>query len=141
MFDFLFGGKRKLELIRELVEQRMRDHGFTDIDSRLKVKELGNMELMGTPEAAIVTIIETVFKMQAKGMLLGQIISQMEQHRGSLGHNADDFNEVLQVARGPDAGNAVAMYAFYRVNLEAPGRVTEDQFFNAFNQAAQVLMR
>lgn len=49
MFDFLFGGKRKLELIRELLEQRMRDLGFDDMESRLKVKELGNVELMGTP--------------------------------------------------------------------------------------------
>ena len=41
MFDFIFGGKRKLELIRELLEQRMKEEGFDDIDSRLRVKELG----------------------------------------------------------------------------------------------------
>lgn len=141
MFDFLFGGKKKIELIRELVEQRMRDHGFTDIDSRLKVKELGNMELMGTPEAAIVTIIETVITAQRRGMLLGQILLELESHRKSLGHNPSDFNEILDMARGPSAGDAVPFYAFYRINIEAPGRVTEDQFFNAFNQAAQVLAR
>ena len=43
MFDFMFGGKRKLELIRELLEQRMREEGFDDMDSRLKVKELGKL--------------------------------------------------------------------------------------------------
>lgn len=66
MFDFLFGGKKKLELIRELVEQRMRDVGFDDMDSRLKVKQLSNLQLMGTPEAAIVTIIEATLKMQQR---------------------------------------------------------------------------
>jgi len=139
MFDFLFGGKKKIELIRELVEQRMRDHGFDDMEWRLKVKTLGNMELMGTPEAAIVTIIETVLKMQKRGMLLWQILESIESHRSSLGHNPSDFAEILEVARGRDAGESVPMYALYRVNLEAPGRVTEDQFFNAFSQAAIAL--
>ena len=141
MFDFLFGGKRKLELIRELLEQRMRDHGFTDIASRLKVKQLGNKELMGTPEAAIVTIIETVFSMQKQGRLLGQIINDIETHCRSLGHDSEAFREILDVARGPEAGSAVPMYALYRINIEAPGRVTEEQFASAFSQAVQVLMR
>jgi hypothetical protein len=35
MFDFIFGGKRKLKLISELLEQRMREQGFDDMDSRL----------------------------------------------------------------------------------------------------------
>jgi hypothetical protein len=41
MFNFLFGGKQKLELIRELLEKRMREEGFDDMDSRLQVKQLG----------------------------------------------------------------------------------------------------
>lgn len=62
MFEFVVGGKRKLELIRELLEQRMREEGFDDMGSRLRVKELGKLQLLGTPEGAIVTIVETVFK-------------------------------------------------------------------------------
>ena len=57
MFDFAFGGKRKLELIRELLEQRMREEGFDDMDSRLQVKQLGKLQLLGTPEGGIVTIV------------------------------------------------------------------------------------
>jgi hypothetical protein len=141
MFDFLFGGKKKLELIRELLEQRMRNHGFDDIKSRLKVKQLSNSELLGTPEAAIVTIIETVIKMQSQGMILSQILEAIESHRSSLGHNPEQFGTIIDLARGEDAGSAVAIYTFYRINLEAPGRVTEDQFVNAFGQATQVLMQ
>ena len=140
MFDFLFGGKRKLELIRELLEQRMRDHGFNDMEHRIKVKEMSNLQLMGTPEGAIVTIIESVMKMQKQGLLLGQILISIEEHRKSLGHNASEFHEILTVARGSSAGDAVPMYTLYIVNIEAPGRVTEEQFTNAFIQATQFLM-
>jgi hypothetical protein len=138
MFEFLFGGKRKLELIRELLEQRMREAGFDDLESRLKVKELNNTLLSGTPEAAIVTIVETTLKMQKQGILLFNILSAMENHRGSLGRNADTFNEILQVSRGPDAGYAVPMYIHYRVNLEAPGRMSADQIERAIAQCIQV---
>ncbi len=143
MFDFLFGGKKKLELIRELLEQRMRDAGFDDMDSRLKVKQLSNAQLMGSPEAAIVTIIETTLKMQKQGALLSQIISGIENHRSSLGHDAFHFNEILNIAKGSlsEAGSAVPMYAFYRVSVEAPGRMTEEQFENAFSQAMSVLWK
>jgi len=140
MFEFLYGGKKKLELIRELLEQRMRDHGFNEMEHRIKVKEMSNLQLMGTPEGAIVTIIESVMKMQKQGLLLGQILISIEEHRKSLGHNESEFYEILTVARGSSAGDAVPMYTLYRVNTEAPGRVTEEQFTNAFIQATQFLM-
>jgi hypothetical protein len=140
MLEFLYGGKRKLELIRELLEQRMRDHGFNDLEYRIKVKEMSNIQLMGTPEGAIVTIIESVIKMQKQGLLLGQILLSIEEHRKSLGHNAHEFNEILNIARGTSAGDAVPLYTLYRVNTEAPGKVTEEQFSNAFIQATQFLM-
>lgn len=38
MFGFLFGGDRKLSLIRELLEQRMRRSGYNDLEYRLEVK-------------------------------------------------------------------------------------------------------
>jgi hypothetical protein len=139
MFEFLFGGKKKLELIRELLEQRMRDHGFNDMEYRIKVKEMSNFQLMGTPEGAIVTIIENVFKMQKQGLLLGQIFLSIEEHRKTLGQDVKEFNEILKIARGNSAGDAVPMYTFYRLNVEAPGKVTEEQFINAFSQATNFL--
>ena len=47
MFDIIFGGKKKLNLTRELVEQRMRSSGFDDLESRLQVKNLSNLQLLG----------------------------------------------------------------------------------------------
>jgi hypothetical protein len=139
MFDFLFGGKKKIELIRELIEQRMRESGFDDMHSRLQIKQLSNLQLISTPEGTIVTILETVLKMQKQGALLGQILSGMENHRKSSGHNPSEFAEIHAVSRGPNAGDCVPMYILYRINLEAPGRMTEDQVFNAINHAMQIL--
>jgi hypothetical protein len=137
MFDFLFGGKRKIDLIRELLEQRMREGGFDDLESRLKVKALGNLELVGTPEGAIVTIIETTIKMQKQGALLGQILSSMENHRKRLGEDHRMFKEILNISRGAEAGASVPMYIHYRVGIEAPGRMSDDQINRAIEQTIQ----
>ena len=136
MFDFMFGGKRKLERIRERVEQRMREAGFDDMDSKLRVKQLGKIQLMGTPEGAIVTIVETVIKMQKRMVLLGQILSSIENHRRSLGSDPQEFSKILKVAQGPEAGNSVGMYVYYRLNIEHPGRVSVDQCMNSVGQSA-----
>jgi hypothetical protein len=136
MFDFVFGGKRKLELIRELLEQRMREQGFDDMDSRLRVKELGNMQLLGTPEGAIVTIVETVVKAQKQGALLTSILSSIENHRKTLGSNPVDFADVLDMARGPQAGESVGFYCYYRLSIEHPGRISAEQCISALDQCA-----
>jgi len=143
MFDFIFGGKRKLELIRELVEQRMRDIGFDDMESRLKVKEMGNFQLMGTPEGTIVTIIENVFKLQKQGLMIGQILMAIENQRKSTGQNSAEFMEILNIASGSidDAGSAIPVYCFYRMNMEYPDKINEDQFMNAFSQAVNVMSK
>jgi hypothetical protein len=139
MFDFLFGGKRKLELIRELTEQRMREVGFDDMHHRIQVKQLSNLQLISTPEGTIVTILESVLKMQRQGLLLVQILNSIESHRRSTGHDPNTFAEIIALARGQNAGDSVPMYVLYRVNLEAPGRMTEDQVFSAMNHAMQIL--
>lgn len=142
MFDFLFGGKKKIEFIRELVEQRMRDLGFDDMDSRLKVKQLSNLELIGTPEAGIVTVLEAVIKMQKQGISIRQILESIENHRKNLGHDAAKFSSLLNLASGSseEAGSAVPMYCFYRLNMEAPGRMSEEQFFKTFEQIVKYLL-
>ena len=137
MFDFVFGGKRKLELIRELLEQRMREEGFDDMDSRLEVKSLGRMQLLGTPEGAIVTIVETVLKSQQQGILLGQILTSIEDHRKSLGSNSAQFSEIFDMANGPQGGASVGVYCYYRLAMEHPGVVSESQCLRALEQCAQ----
>jgi hypothetical protein len=137
MFDFIFGGKRKLELIRELLEQRMREEGFDDMDSRLRVKELGKLQLLGTPEGGIVTIIETVVKSQRQGALLASILLSIENHRKSLGSNPQEFAEIINMASGPQVSDSVGAYCHYRLNIEHPGRVSIEQCMRALDQCAK----
>lgn len=136
MFDFIFGGKRKLELIRELLEQRMREEGFDDMDSRLRVKQLGKLQLLGTPEGGIVTIVETVITSQRQGALLASILSSIENNRKVLGSDPHDFAEIMKLASGPQAGDSVGAYCFYRLNIEHPGRVSIEQCMRALEQCA-----
>ena len=137
MFDFIFGGKRKLELIRELLEQRMREEGFDDMDSRLQIKGLGNIQLIGTPEGGIVTIVETVIKSQRQGALLASILSSIENHRKNLGSDPQEFAEIINMARGSEAGDSVGAYCYYRLNIEHPGIVSIEQCMRALSQCAQ----
>ena len=137
MFDFMFGGKRKMELIRELLEQRMREEGFDDMDSRLKVKELGSLQLIGTPEGGLVTIVDTFVKSQRQGVLLSQILASIENHRKSLGSDPQKFSEIIEIARGAEAGYSVGFYCHYRLGIEHPGLFSLEQCMKAFNQCAQ----
>jgi hypothetical protein len=124
MFDVVFGGKKKLNLTRELVEQRMRSSGFDDLESRLQVKNLSNFQLSGTPEAAIISIIEVTLKLQKKNLFLSQILVAIEKHRERLGSEPDRFNQILQVTQSPNveqASTAVFLYCIYRVDIENTG--------------------
>jgi len=134
MFDFLFGGKRKLELIRELLEQRMRACGFDDMESRLKVKKLSGLQLIGTPEGTLVTLVEAIIKCQRRGELLPLILSALEAHRRPMGEDTAQFVMALELAKSTEPGKSVASYCFYRLSIEHPGRISADQFALAFSQ-------
>jgi hypothetical protein len=139
--DFLFGGKHKLELIRELLEQRMRDSGYDDMEYRLQIKELSNTQLIGTPEGTLVTIIDTVVKLQRKGAMLGQTLTSIENHRSRIGTEPSTFEEILDIASGPEAGMSVPLYCQYRMEIEHPGRFSEEQLMHAFSLAAEELWK
>lgn len=137
MFEFLFGGKRKIELIRELLEQRMREIGFDDMSYRLRIKELGNAQLIGTPEGGIVTIVETAIKLQKKGVSLPSIITAIENHRKSAGHSPNAFFEIMQMANKNEFDNSITAYCLYRLEIEDPGKVSMHQCIRAVNQSVQ----
>ena len=143
MFDFLFGGTKKLSLIRELMEQRVRNMGYDSIEYNLKIKQLGNMQLIGSPEGTIVTIIETVFKLQKQNLLIQAILSKIEGHRKLSGQNINIFYTILSMTNGTtqEASNAIVEYTRYRVNLEHPGKVSDDQFNDTFAKASEFLFR
>ena len=143
MFDFLFGGKEKLELIRELMEQRIRNMGYDGIEYNLKIKLLGNMDLLGTPEGVIVTIIETVFKLQKQNLEIYNILFRIEKHRRRIGEDKNVFEAIVLSSSGTveEASQAVVDYTQYRVNLEHPGKVSEEQFKDTFSQASEFLFK
>lgn len=145
MFDFIFGGKAKLELIRELLLQRMNMLGFDDAESKLKVKQFGNTQLIGTPEGTVVSIIQAVVRFQKKGLLIGQIIDRLERHRRSIGHDDNEFDCIMKIANSASAeqaGEAVPMYCRYRLDLEYPNlHISDDHLGSAMLKATQNFMR
>lgn len=139
MLDFLFGGSKRLALIKELLEQRMREEGYDEMQYKLQVKKMGRLELSGTPEATVLTIIDTVKKGQASGELLYSIVSRIENIRKVNGHNPIDFNEVLAASKGSSAGESVFMYCKYRVDLEHWGVMNDLQIARAIDAAVRHL--
>ena len=142
MFDFIFGGKKKLNLIKELLEQRMRVAGFDDLEYRLKVKNMSNIQLLGTPEATIVTIVDLVLRLQESGILLYEVLSKIENHRAKIGSDPKEFGRIFRQAksvRSEDAGAAVPAYCIYRVYLEHSNVISENQVLSAMFQATNAL--
>jgi len=138
MFDFLFGGEKKLSLIRELLEQRMRRAGFDGMEYRLEVKRLGKIQLLGTPEGGIVTIVETVIKMTKQDLPLSRIIESIENHRRNLGHSASEFREIINIAKGVSPDPCLSIYCRYRMSFEHNSLLTpsevDDVLVKAFNE-------
>jgi len=141
MFDFLAGGKRKLNLIRELLERRMSAEGYDALTYKLQIKELSNTQLLSTPEGSLVTILETVVKGQKRGMLLVNIISNIENHRKRLGTHPETFNEILQLTLGDNPGAAVGVYCVYRMDLEHPNILSEEQTMESIMLAMEEVPR
>ena len=121
----------------------MRGMGFDDMEYRLKIKEMSNTQLIGTPEGTLVTIIENVIKLQRQGMLISQILQTIENHRRTIGQDLNEFREILDSTKGSieQASEAVPKYCFYRINFEHSGHMTSEQFGNAFIQATEFLMK
>ena len=140
VFEFMLGGKKKLELIRELLEQRMMDEGYTDMEFKLHIKQMGNLQLLSTPEANLVTIIQTVLRMQKSGALLVTILKTIEDQRKPLGQDPAEFYDILQIAGDVrTSGDAFVFYCKYRMDVETGGIMSEDQFIRAMEQAMPVL--
>ena len=133
--------KIKLELICKLLAQRIRNLGFDELECR-KVKELNKMQLLGTPEGTIVTLIENIISLQRQGMLIGQIINSIENQRKTIGSNSIEFSEICNLTTGSieESGNAIPLYCLYRVNIEYQGIITEEEFGYAFMEATQEIM-
>ncbi len=110
----------------------MEEAGYGDASSSARIKRLWSLLLIGTPEATLVTIVETVMKLQKQGLLLSTILPAIENHRKRSGTNSYEFSRILELVSGSadEAGSAVGLYVFYRLNIEHPGRVSIEQCVN-----------
>jgi hypothetical protein len=123
----LFGASKKTTLIRELLEQRMRKSGFDELDYRLQIKRLSSFKIMGTPEALIVTVAESVINGQQKLAPLTAILRSLENHRKRIGHIETQFNDIIKIAEGSNAGESVCLYCSYRISLEHDSLLDQDE--------------
>lgn len=140
MFGGLFGEKRKIALIRELLEIRMVAAGFGSLEYRLQIKEMSNFKLLGMPECTLVSILEAVVKNQRRGALLFEILQAIETARKSTGSDYKRFNEILQEAAHGNGDVAVFAYCAYRMEVEHYGVVTEDQLLESFALCSHEIM-
>ena len=85
----LFGGDKpsKIELIKNLAKERIRTDPLAERMgfSESMIDSLGAMQLMGIPEAAIVTIVETYALSLKSGAPEEAILNHIENHRSQLG--------------------------------------------------------
>jgi len=81
------GSSNKEDLIRNLVKKRIKEDPLAEIlgyDESM-VDSLETMELMGIPEAAIVTIVETYALSLKNGAPEDAIFNHIENHRSQIG--------------------------------------------------------
>lgn len=85
----LFGGGKpsKNDLIKNLAKERIRTDPLAESMgfNESMIDALGTMELMGIPEAAIVTIVETYALSLKSGAPEEAILNHIENHRSQLG--------------------------------------------------------
>ncbi len=96
-------GKKKIELIKLLLEDRVRndpnarDAGFTVYD----VRQLSELQLLGTPEGTVVTIAESICELSINKGLSGiEAIGRVDNHRQKFKYSAlkrpDHLKEYIQ---------------------------------------------
>ncbi len=117
MFGFGRGNKR-VALVKELVETRLRLRGQDEIQSRLFVKSLGTFSAMSLPEGTIVSIIEAAVDGQSKGVLLKDVLMRQEALRRMTGSDPACFAAILAKTVGANPAGALSDYCRYRVGLE-----------------------
>lgn len=117
----MFGrGRKRIALIKELVEQRINGRGASSLEGRLMIKSLNSFKAMSLPEATIVVIVEAIVKGQMAGIPLSAILQRLEKQRSASGHYPSVFSSILETAEGHNPASAMIDYLAYRNNIEAP---------------------
>lgn len=109
IFGKLFGkGMSKEKLIKSLVRKRIQDDPFAKVLG-IDVDALSDLELMGLPEATIVTIVETYYMMKHQENLPDEeIFEVIEAHRSIMSGDTGTMPSPLMLSS----------YIKYRLSLE-----------------------
>jgi hypothetical protein len=100
-----FPPSEKLLLIRKLIEERMKDSLFARWFGD-NLNHLDDVALMGSPEATIVTIVETYHVLREQGVSAASALSAIEEHRS------------IRSPRASQIGSDLEAYVRKRVRLE-----------------------
>ena len=107
MFDFLFGGTERINLIRKLLEHKGKDSSI----SRFKLHR--------THESAIVTYVQVAIISQRRGWWISKIIPHIEKNLVSKINPIDPklYDDLLKKSQGSisDANLALQEYIYHRV--------------------------
>jgi hypothetical protein len=85
-----FPPSEKLWLIRKLIEERTKGSLF------LNVSDVDDVTLMGSPEATIVTIVETYHVLREQGVSAASALSEIEEHRSIMSPRASQIGSDLE---------------------------------------------
>lgn len=95
----------RIEFIKALLRERLEEAGVFD-QWRREFQEMNAFMVMATPEATIVTIVESYVRLKASGRGEGEIFRWIEQQRSPIGSGPLPVPLTLQ------------SYIRYRVDLE-----------------------
>src|SRR5438552_317809 len=104
-----FGGtKTKMDLIRTLLKARLRADQMAQLAGVTPdlVDQQSDEDVLGTPEATIVTIVESYISLKRLGIPESDILARIEKHRSMIGAGTLPTPLTLQ------------SYVRYRVSLE-----------------------
>jgi len=102
----------KMQLIRKLLKARLSSDPTATLAGVTPdlVDEQSDQDVLGTPEATAVTIVESYIQMRRLGLLESQILARIENHRSMIGAGAMPSALTLRA------------YIRYRVSLEYANR-------------------
>ena len=113
MFDFLYGGTKRIQLVRDLII-------FLDRGDYDDIEGLSKSQLFNTPEGIIVDLTSSIYKLQSKGFLLGKCVAITEQTAGLYGSFNDhplapEINEKFMGTIG-EAAQGVDEYIYVKIS-------------------------
>jgi uncharacterized protein len=137
LFRRIFGEDKKTRLIRALVTQRFESYGI-ETEFRFELEKIGKLELLGTAEGTIVSIVETFVQSKKGGADDLDIIEHIERHRSQIGTDAEEYAKVFDDRKM----NFLEKYCIYRVRIECGvgPPILEDHIRSAILQALDIFV-